>query len=171
VLRRAGGKPIRAANKSVRCQALLERVLAREGFVGVMSFTLTESLWLARSGLDDVLLACPSADRAGFAELTSDSKLVSADTVMIGDLARLRLIDGGREVVRVCLELDTSLKLLSVRVRAVTVPGGGYPVSGAAGHGRLPVPYLPEGLRYRVYSQCTGCPCGSACLERRDVRP
>jgi D-serine deaminase-like pyridoxal phosphate-dependent protein len=30
----------------------------------------------------------------------------------------------------------------------VTVLGGGYPASGAAGPDRLPVPYLPEGLRY-----------------------
>ncbi|GHH19077.1 amino acid deaminase/aldolase [Streptomyces lanatus] len=121
LVRRAGGKPIRVASKSVRCRALLERVLARDGFAGIMSFTLAESLWLARSGFEDVLLAYPSADRAGFAELTGDPKLASAVTVMIDDPAQLRLIDGarggGREVVRVCLELDTSLKLLGGRVR------------------------------------------------------
>jgi len=121
LLRRAGGKPIRVASKSVRCRALLERVLAREGFAGIMSFTLAESLWLARSGFDDVLLAYPSADRQGFAELAADPKLAAAVTVMIDDPAQLRLIDdarrGGSEVVRVCLELDTSLKLLGGRVR------------------------------------------------------
>ncbi|KAB2971816.1 amino acid deaminase/aldolase [Streptomyces sp. SS1-1] len=121
MLRRAGGKPIRVASKSVRCRALLERVLARDGFAGIMSFTLAESLWLARSGFDDVLLAYPSADRARFAELTSDPKLAAAVTVMIDDPAQLRLIDesrsGGREVVRVCLELDTSLRLFGGRVR------------------------------------------------------
>ncbi|MGW6960077.1 amino acid deaminase/aldolase [Streptomyces chartreusis] len=119
--RRAGGKPIRVASKSVRCRALLERVLAKDGFAGLMSFTLAESLWLARSGFDDVLLAYPSADHAGFAELAGDPKLAAAITVMIDDPAQLRLIDaarnGGREVVRVCLELDTSLKLLGGRVR------------------------------------------------------
>ena len=72
LVRRAGGKPIRVASKSVRCRALLERVLARDGFAGIMSFTLAESLWLARAGFDDVLLAYPSADRAGFAELAGD---------------------------------------------------------------------------------------------------
>ncbi|MBC9715518.1 amino acid deaminase/aldolase [Streptomyces sp. TRM66268-LWL] len=121
LVRRAGGKPIRVASKSVRCRALLERVLARDGFAGIMSFTLAESLWLARSGFEDVLLAYPSADRAGFAELTSDPKLAAAVTVMIDDPAQLRLIeaarDGGREEVRVCLELDTALKLLGGRVR------------------------------------------------------
>ncbi|KMS80946.1 alanine racemase [Streptomyces leeuwenhoekii] len=121
LVRRAGGKPIRVASKSVRCRALLQRVLAREGFAGVMSFTLAESLWLARSGVDDVLLAYPSADRAGFAELTADPKLAAAVTVLVDDPAQLRLIDeardGGREVVRVCLELDTSLRLLGGRLR------------------------------------------------------
>jgi D-serine deaminase-like pyridoxal phosphate-dependent protein len=121
VLRRAGGKPVRVASKSVRCRALLERVLAREGFAGVMSFTLAESLWLARSGFDDVLLAYPSADRQGFSELAADPKLAAAVTVMIDDPAQLRLIDDARrddtEVVRVCLELDTSLKLFGGRVR------------------------------------------------------
>jgi D-serine deaminase-like pyridoxal phosphate-dependent protein len=33
-------------------------------------------------------------------------------------------------------------------VGVVTVLGGGYPASGAAGADRSPVPYLPEGLRY-----------------------
>ncbi|OAH11936.1 amino acid deaminase/aldolase [Streptomyces jeddahensis] len=121
LVRRAGGKPIRVASKSVRCRALLERVLAREGFAGIMSFTLAESLWLARSGFDDVLLAYPSADRKAFAELTSDPKLAAAVTVMIDDPAQLHLIDdardGGREEVRVCLELDTSLRLLGGRIR------------------------------------------------------
>ena len=121
ILRRAAGKPVRVASKSVRCRALLERVLAREGFAGVMSYTLAESLWLARSGFDDVLLAYPSADRAAYAELTADPKLAAAVTVMVDDPAQLRLIDdaraGGTEAVRVCVELDTSLRLLGGRVR------------------------------------------------------
>ncbi|OEU98635.1 MULTISPECIES: amino acid deaminase/aldolase [Streptomyces] len=121
LVRRAGGKPLRVASKSVRCRALLERVLAKDGFRGVMSYTLAESLWLARSGVEDVLLAYPSADRAGYAELASDPKLAAAVTVMVDDPAQLALIDaardGGTEPIRVCLELDTSLRLLGGRIR------------------------------------------------------
>lgn len=133
LLRRAQGKPVRVASKSVRCRALLERVLAmdppgqpdgsagRAGFRGVMAFTLAEAVWLARSGLPDVLLAYPSADRAGFAELAQDPKLAAAVTVMADSPDQLDLIDasraGGREQVRVCLELDTSLRMLGGRVR------------------------------------------------------
>ncbi|MFD3540614.1 amino acid deaminase/aldolase [Streptomyces sp. NPDC058662] len=121
LVRRAGGKPVRVASKSVRCRALLERVLARPGFAGIMSYTLAESLWLARSGFEDVLLAYPSADRAGFAELAADPKLAAAVTVMVDDPAQLDLVDrardGGTQEVRVCLELDTALHLLGGRVR------------------------------------------------------
>ncbi|MEU1624530.1 amino acid deaminase/aldolase [Streptomyces sp. NPDC020096] len=121
LVRRAGGKPIRVASKSVRCRALLERVLERDGFAGVMAFTLAEAVWLARAGCADVLLAYPSVDRAGFAELTADPKLAGAVSVMVDDVAQLDLIDaaraGGGEQVRVCLELDTSLRLLGGRIR------------------------------------------------------
>ncbi|MEV5507212.1 amino acid deaminase/aldolase [Streptomyces orinoci] len=120
LVRRAHGKPVRVATKSVRCRALLERVLRRPGFSGLMSHTLAESLWLARSGFTDILLAYPSADRAAFAELTADPALARAVTVTIDDPAQLTLIDSARtgsEVVRVCLELDTSLRLLGGRVR------------------------------------------------------
>ncbi|MFE2252616.1 amino acid deaminase/aldolase [Streptomyces lavendulae] len=121
LVRRAGGKPVRVASKSVRCRALLERVLERPGFAGIMSYTLAESLWLARSGFEDVLLAYPSADRAGFGELAHDAKLAAAVTVLVDDPAQLDLIEGARgggaEEVRVCLELDTALHLLGGRFR------------------------------------------------------
>lgn len=121
LVHRAGGKPIRVASKSVRCRALLERVLARDGFAGVMSFTLAESLWLARAGFEDVLLAYPSVDRGAFAELAADPKLAAAVTVMVDDPAQLDLVDlaraGGTEEIRVCLELDTALRLFGGRVR------------------------------------------------------
>lgn len=38
LVRRSKGKPIRVASKSVRCRALLERVLARDGFRGDHEF-------------------------------------------------------------------------------------------------------------------------------------
>ncbi|WP_030616345.1 amino acid deaminase/aldolase [Streptomyces sclerotialus] len=121
LVRRAHGKPVRVASKSVRCRALLERVLARDGFAGIMSFTLAESLWLARSGFSDILLAYPSADRGAFAELADDPKLAAAVTVMVDDVAQLELIDaaraGGRAEIRVCLELDTSFRAAGGRMR------------------------------------------------------
>lgn len=42
-------------------------------------------------------------------------------------------------------------------VGVVTVLGGGYPASGAPGADRLPVPYLPEGLRYDAQEGAARC--------------
>jgi D-serine deaminase-like pyridoxal phosphate-dependent protein len=119
---RAAGKPIRVASKSVRCRALLERALSHDGFAGVMSFTVAESLWLARAGFTDILLAYPSADRDGFAELTADPKAARSVAVVVDDVAQLDLIDSARgaegtEEIRVCLELDTSLRKFGGRLR------------------------------------------------------
>ena len=50
LVRRAGGTPIRVASKSVRVPALLSRVLARDGFHGVLGYTLAEALWLEEQG-------------------------------------------------------------------------------------------------------------------------
>ncbi|MDQ5807997.1 MAG: transposase, partial [Actinomycetota bacterium] len=63
LVRRAGGKPVRVASKSVRCRALLADVLGRPGFSGVMSFTLREALWLHGHGLRDLLVAVERTGR------------------------------------------------------------------------------------------------------------
>ena len=111
---RSAGKPIRVASKSVRVRALLERVLARPGWSGVMAYTLPEAIWLVRSGVtDDVLVAYPSVDRTAIAELAADPQLAAAIALMIDHPDHLDLIDavaapGRRPDVRVCLELDAS---------------------------------------------------------------
>jgi D-serine deaminase-like pyridoxal phosphate-dependent protein len=111
---RSAGKAIRVASKSVRVRALLERVLARPGWSGVMAYTLPEAIWLVRSGVtDDVLVAYPSVDRTAIAELAADPQLAAAIALMIDSPAHLDLIDavaapGRRPDVRVCLELDAS---------------------------------------------------------------
>nr|WP_296076658.1 amino acid deaminase/aldolase [uncultured Actinoplanes sp.] len=113
---RAGGKPLRVASKSVRCRALLERVLAMPGWHGVMAYTLPEAIWLVRSGLtDDVLVAYPTVDRAAIRELTSERKLAEAITLMVDHPAHLDVVDqvtspGDRPDVRLCMDLDSSWK-------------------------------------------------------------
>ncbi|MBM2618023.1 amino acid deaminase/aldolase [Actinoplanes sp. LDG1-06] len=111
---RAHGKPLRVASKSVRCRTLLERVLARPGWRGVMAYTLPEAIWLVRSGLtDDVLVAYPSVDRTALRELTTDTKLADAISIMVDHPSHLDLVDqvtppGDRPAVRLCLDLDSS---------------------------------------------------------------
>lgn len=121
LVRRAGGTPIRVASKSVRCTAILRRVLERDGFAGIMAFTLPEALWLAGQGFEDVLVAYPTADRAALRALAHDARAARHVTIMVDDVAHLDLVDaardGGREKIRVCLDLDTSWRPLAGRLR------------------------------------------------------
>ncbi|HXC23074.1 MAG TPA: amino acid deaminase/aldolase [Solirubrobacteraceae bacterium] len=76
--RRAAGKPIRLASKSVRCRALQERVLACPGFQGTLAFTLPEALWLSEQGFHDVVVAYPTADREALRTLACRTEASSA---------------------------------------------------------------------------------------------
>ncbi len=97
LVRRAAPKPIRLASKSVRCRALQERVLARDGFKGTLAFTLPEALWLASHGAEDLLVAYPTADRHALRELAElgDERPEVRVTVMVDSVEQLDLIDRG----------------------------------------------------------------------------
>jgi D-serine deaminase-like pyridoxal phosphate-dependent protein len=119
---RAAGMPIRVATKSVRVRALLGRVLARPGFAGLLAYTLPEALWLAQDGAlgADVLVAYPSVDRHALARLGADDALASRVTVMVDDPGQLdlaaRALGPTGPHVRVCVDLDASLRLARGRV-------------------------------------------------------
>jgi D-serine deaminase-like pyridoxal phosphate-dependent protein len=123
LVRRARGKSIRVASKSVRCRALLENVLATDGFDGVMAFTLPEALWLTGEDLsDDILVAYPTVDRAALADLARDERATATITVMVDCAEHLDLIEsaakgsGGRPV-RVCIDIDAAWRTAGGRVR------------------------------------------------------
>jgi D-serine deaminase-like pyridoxal phosphate-dependent protein len=114
MLGRAAGKPIRVASKSVRCRALLERILARPGFAGTMTFTLPETLWLAEQGFEDLLLAYPTTDGSALEELAlrSAANPGAAPIVTVDCAEHLDQIESvlgsGAAPMRVCIELDAS---------------------------------------------------------------
>lgn len=113
LLRRAGGRPVRLATKSVRVPALVERAVAA-GFSGLMTYSVAEALWWAGRGATDVLVGYPSADRAALADLVAGSAR-DVVTVMVDDVAHLDLLTaagaGPGAPVRVCLDVDASLRL------------------------------------------------------------
>jgi D-serine deaminase-like pyridoxal phosphate-dependent protein len=119
LVRRAGGKPVRVASKSVRSRDVLRRVLARPGFAGVLAYSLPEALWLS-GGADpvsrDVVVGYPSVDRAALRQLASDESAADAVTLMVDSTDQLDLIDAvvppeQRPAVRICLDVDASLRL------------------------------------------------------------
>ena len=134
--RRAAPKRIRLASKSLRCRALQERVLARDGFRGTLAYTLPEALWLASAGESDLVVAYPTADADALRALAAatpprggapdDEEELPAGrpgvTVMVDAVDQLELIEraigaprGGR--VRVCIDVDAGWRTARGRVR------------------------------------------------------
>jgi D-serine deaminase-like pyridoxal phosphate-dependent protein len=122
LVRRAAGKPLRVASKSVRCRPLLRDVLRRPGWHGVMAYSLAEALWLVQDGVsDDVLVGYPTADRRALAELATDQRLARAVTLMVDSTEQLDLVDdvvapARRCRLRLCIDLDASWRPLFGRL-------------------------------------------------------
>lgn len=116
LVRRAGGKPLRVASKSLRVPALIRRALAHDGFSGVLAFTVAEALWLHETGVsDDIVVAYPSVDVAALRRLLASPTAADAITLMVDDPAHLDVVDAAREShevqVRIALDLDAGLRL------------------------------------------------------------
>ena len=100
--RRAGGKPIRVASKSIRCRALIDRALEPPGYRGVLAYSVPEAAWLDR---DDVLVAYPDP-----APPPVDERV----TLMVDCVEHLEPLAPG---TRVCIDVDAGLGLLGGRVK------------------------------------------------------
>jgi len=120
--RRASGKPLRLASKSVRCRSLQERVLATHGWQGTLAFALPEALWLHAHGFDDIVVAYPTADRDALGALgrlmaeRPDARVA----VMVDSVEHLDLIEHAVERdagdIHVCIDVDASWRVLKGRV-------------------------------------------------------
>ena len=142
LLRRAGGTPVRVASKSVRCRALLERILERDaGFQGLMTFTAAETVWLTDSGFDDLLLAYPTTDKPALAELAG-MRGERRPIVMVDSVEQLELIEAAatpadeREPLRLCIELDTAYWIAGGRVRVGANAAGAHGRAGGRARAR-----------------------------------
>jgi D-serine deaminase-like pyridoxal phosphate-dependent protein len=121
LVRRSAGRPVRVASKSVRCRALLERVLARPGFAGLLCYSLREALWLSAQGTsDDLVVGYPTADRGALAELAADEVARRRITLMADSADQLDLVDeavgSDHPELRICVDLDASWKPLAGRM-------------------------------------------------------
>lgn len=139
LVRRAGGRPIRVASKSIRVRHLLERALATPGFAGVMAYSLPEALWLVGHGVRDVFVAYPSVDREALAALADDERAlrevsIAVDSAEHVDALRRWLPHGAP--VRVVVDVDASLRVgpahLGVRRSPLRSPRAAAAVATAA---------------------------------------
>ena len=127
LVRRAAGKPIRLATKSVRIRSVIADVLAREGFAGLLCYTLPEALWLHRNGFSDLVVGYPTADRRAVAALAADEAAASAITLMVDDEAQLDLIDAAapptrRNTLRLAIDLDAGYRAGPLKFGALRSP-------------------------------------------------
>lgn len=122
-VRAAGGKAIRPATKSVRVPALLKRLAASDPiYRGWMTYSAQETRTLWEDGLDDFLVAYPTAQAGDLAALRAVAEgggrvalvvdsaegLRAASTAMAGSAATLRLV----------ADVDMSLRPLGGAVHA-----------------------------------------------------
>lgn len=138
LVRRASGKPIRVASKSVRCRTLLSRALSRPGFSGVMAYAVPEARWLVASGFEDVFVAYPSVDRAALAALAADATDAAQVTLTVDSLQHVQLLAAldRPHGLRVALDVDASLRMgpvhLGVRRSPVREPEDAVALARAA---------------------------------------
>ena len=113
--RRAAGKPVRVASKSLRIPALVRRALAAPGFAGVLAYSLREAVWLVREGVtDDVVMGYPTVDRVALTDLLADQEARSKVTLMVDDPAHLSLVEKlapPGATARVAIDIDAGLRM------------------------------------------------------------
>lgn len=166
LVRRAAGRPVRVASKSVRCRALLHRVLGRPGFAGVMAYAVREAVWLARDGIADLFVAYPSVDLPTLTAVRAEESLARSLTLTVDSHEHVDLLAevAGREPLRVALDVDASLRLgpmhLGVRRSPLRTPAQARALAAYAGSRGLQV----RGLLF-YDAQIAGLPDTSAAVR------
>ena len=88
---RARGKSLRLATKSIRCPELLRYIASRGAPTvrGLMTYTATETRWLADQGHTDLLLAYPTVLPHDVALLAETNARGATAAVVVDDVAHL----------------------------------------------------------------------------------
>ena len=99
--------------KSIRCVELLKRTLdSHPNYRGVLCFSAREAAFLAGHGLDDLVVAYPSPDPVGLAQVADLSAKGHNITLMVDSEAQLPLLQQAAQTcgarLQVCLDLDMS---------------------------------------------------------------
>ena len=157
MITKARGLPIRLATKSIRRRAINNRVPDQSGYQGALAHSLAEAIWLARSGIQDILLAYATVDRDAVVDLTQDDQLresiiVSRDRQLtepaVGSgLYAPTLFDHYRGFTPTPTAYLVSPVVRKPNPRHAVVYSGGYVPPGPPGWSREPLPWVPRQLR------------------------
>jgi D-serine deaminase-like pyridoxal phosphate-dependent protein len=117
---RAGEKRIRVASKSIRCRAVLSRILASgPPYAGVMCYTPFEAAFLAKHGLDDLLVGYPCGTPQAIQAACAALRAGSSVTLMVDApeqvtfIAALAASEG--VTIPLCLDLDLTVEFPGLR--------------------------------------------------------
>lgn len=111
-------KTIRVHSKSLRCPALMRKILETGGpaYRGVMTYSARETAWLAEQGFDDFIIAYPTVQPADLEALVTLTRRGGQARVMIDCLEHLEMLETAGRRARVqlpaCLEIDVSYRPL-----------------------------------------------------------
>lgn len=110
---RAAGKTLRPATKSIRVPDLIQRVLARPGVAGLMTYSPRETGWLADRGFEDLLCAYPTLQRSDGDALAAGA-LRTTVRVVCDAVEQLEALDAAAAragaVLGVMVEIDLSYR-------------------------------------------------------------
>lgn len=118
----AGGTTLRLASKSIRVRGILEWALQHPGVSGVLAYSAAEAVWLAETGMTDVLVAYPSVDVVSMEQVAASDRLRSAVTFMVDspeqvEIAAQAASRGGGQL-RLAMDIDCSLRVRNIVVGA-----------------------------------------------------
>jgi D-serine deaminase-like pyridoxal phosphate-dependent protein len=113
VVKRAGGKKIRVASKSVRCAALLKRITGSDPvYRGLMCYSPLEACYLSEQGFDDLFVAYPAFNEADISAVCAKLKAGKQIALMCDCAEHVEQLDriGKKQgcVIPVCFDLDMS---------------------------------------------------------------
>lgn len=113
IAKKANGKKIRIATKSIRSVPVLKRILSSSPvFEGLMCFSSQEALFLIDKGFDNLLIGYPCTDSTSLLQIAQVNQTGKRIICMVDDLAQIEILEtlakqaGGTFFV--CIDVDMS---------------------------------------------------------------
>jgi len=113
IAKRAKGKNIRIATKSIRCRYVLSYLLENlPHSFGLMAFTIDEALWLSDLGFTNILIGYPTYEIEAITKVFSNPKHSESICFMVDKLEHVELLheiaSKNQTKANLCIDIDMS---------------------------------------------------------------
>jgi D-serine deaminase-like pyridoxal phosphate-dependent protein len=114
IIQRAAPAAIRVATKSIRCLDIIKHILhSSPAFIGAMTYSAAETVWLSRKGLDNLLIGYPQTDETILEAVAAEIKSGKTITCMVDSPAQASLLNKAglkqNVIIPVCIDVDMSV--------------------------------------------------------------